>query len=89
MNIPNYLVQAILVTLCCFWPVGIVAIIKAASVNGMIARGDIQGAMKASADAKKWCWIAVICWGVVVVIYILLMILGVAGSLMQSSPSNF
>ena len=54
-NIPNYLVQSILVTLCCCLPLGIVAIIKASSVNNLIANGDYEGAQAASDEAKKWC----------------------------------
>lgn len=56
--IPNYLVQSILVTLCCCLPLGIVAIIFSAQVNSKLAAGDVAGAQEASANAKKWCWIA-------------------------------
>lgn len=57
-SIPNYLVQAILVTLFCCLPFGIVAIVFAAQVNGKIQAGDIQGAMAASSSAKMWCWVS-------------------------------
>lgn len=56
--IPNYLVQAILVTLCCCLPIGIVAVVYAAQVNGKLAAGDIAGAQQASRNAKMWSWIA-------------------------------
>lgn len=59
-SIPNYLVQSILVTLCCCLPFGIVAIVYAAQVNSKFASGDVGGAQYASAQAKKWCWIGVI-----------------------------
>ena len=59
-QIPNYLIQSILVTLCCCLPLGIVAIIFAAQVNQKLAAGDVAGAMEASANAKKWCWIGLI-----------------------------
>ena len=39
-TIPNYLVQAILVTLCCCLPFGIVAIVYAAQVNSKLDRGS-------------------------------------------------
>jgi hypothetical protein len=56
--IPNYLVQSILVTLCCCLPLGVVAIIFAAQVNSKLAAGDVAGAQAASANAKKFVWIA-------------------------------
>jgi hypothetical protein len=55
---PNYLWQSIVVTLCCCLPLGIVAIIFAAQVNDKFRRGDIQGAMQASKQAKMWMLIA-------------------------------
>jgi hypothetical protein len=57
-NVPNYLVQSILVTLCCCLPFGIVAIVFAAQVNSKLAAGDVAGAMDASGKARMWCWIA-------------------------------
>ena len=44
MVIPNYLVQAILVTVFCCLPFGIPAIVFAAQVNSKVAAGDIHGA---------------------------------------------
>ncbi len=57
-NIPNYLPQAILVTICCCLPAGIVSIVFAAQVNGKIARGDLIGARSSSNNAKTWAWVA-------------------------------
>ena len=56
--IPNYLVQSILVTLCCCMPLGVVSIVYAAQVNDKIAAGDIAGAQDASNKAKMWAWIS-------------------------------
>ena len=55
---PNYLVPAILVTLFCCLPGGIVAIIFATQVNGKYASGDVQGAMEASKKAKLFTMIS-------------------------------
>lgn len=57
-KIPNYLVHAILVTLFCCLPFGIVAIVYAAQVDGKASSGDLAGAQEASNKAKMWCWIS-------------------------------
>jgi len=77
-KIPNYLVQSILVTLFCCLPLGIVAIIFAAQVNGKIQAGDVPGAMESSRKAKMFCWIALGLGLAFMVIYMVLMLLGVA-----------
>lgn len=74
----NYLVWAILATVLCCLPFGIVAIIKASQVDSFWAAGKYDEAVLASADARKWCWISVITSVVVVVLYVLLFV-GVAG----------
>lgn len=54
-NIPNHLVKAIISTVCCgCLPLGIVAIVFAAQVNGKLDAGDYGGAQKASAQANLW-----------------------------------
>jgi hypothetical protein len=35
-------------------PLGVVSIVKAASVNGKIASGDLEGAKIASKEADNW-----------------------------------
>ncbi|MEA2162833.1 MAG: hypothetical protein QOK37_960 [Thermoanaerobaculia bacterium] len=56
-QISNYLVQSILVTLCCCVPAGIVAIVYAAQVNTKLAAGDIIGAQASARLAKIWSWV--------------------------------
>lgn len=56
-DIPNYLWQSIVVTLCCCLPFGIVAIVYAAQVKSKAGVGDYTGAQEASNKAKMWCWI--------------------------------
>lgn len=62
--VPNYLAWAIIATvlatcLCCpLGLVGIVAIVFSSKVNKLLQQGDIDGARRASANAKTWCWVA-------------------------------
>lgn len=82
-KVPNYLVQSILVTLCCCLPFGIVAIVYSAQVNGLLAGGNVAGAIKASDNAKMWGWIAFGLGLAIQVAYIGLMVLGGAAGMMQ------
>lgn len=52
--VPNHLVWAIAATIFCCLPAGIVAIVYAAQVNGMLDAGDYIGARRASRNAKIW-----------------------------------
>jgi hypothetical protein len=79
-NVPTYLPQAILTTLFCCLPFGIVAIVYAAQVNSKLAAGDYEGAMQASKSAKTWCWVSFGCGLAVVVLYILLFVIASLGS---------
>jgi Tfp pilus assembly protein PilE len=57
-KVPTYLAPAILTTLFCCLPLGIVAIVFAAQVGGKLQAGDYDGALNASKKAKIWCWIS-------------------------------
>lgn len=65
------LVWAILCTVMCCLPLGIVAIIKATSVEKLWAEGRYEEAEKASKDAKKFALIGAIASVVLVAIYLL------------------
>lgn len=62
----TYLVESILTTIFCCWPLGIPSIIYAARVEKKFYSGDIIGAEEDSTNAKKWMVIniiaCVICW---------------------------
>ncbi|MCB0770316.1 MAG: CD225/dispanin family protein [Flavobacteriales bacterium] len=84
----NWLVESILVRIFCCLPFGIVGIINAANVNTKFDSGDIEGARRASAEAGKWTkigfWVSIGFF----VLYIGLMFLGVAGSLLSLAAFN-
>jgi|GEM_PF-1551540 len=80
LTIPNYLTPAVLVTLCCCMPIGIVAIIYAAQVNSKLARGDVIGAKSSSETARTLCWIAFIGGIACVGLYFMMSFFGSFGS---------
>lgn len=65
----NYLVWAILSTLFCCLPLGIVSIIKSTEVNSKWNAGDHAGARKASEDAKKYAIWSAIAGPIAAIIY--------------------
>lgn len=66
----NNLVWAILTTLFCCLPFGIVSIVYASKVDGLYTAGDYQGAQQAADSAKKWALAAAIVGGIVIIIYV-------------------
>ncbi|UKE50570.1 CD225/dispanin family protein [Xanthomonas translucens] len=52
--VPNNLVWAILSTLFCCLPLGVVSIVYASQVDGKRAAGDVAGARDASRKAGLW-----------------------------------
>ncbi|KRG42168.1 hypothetical protein ARC78_09445 [Stenotrophomonas pictorum JCM 9942] len=84
--VSNNLVWAILSTLFCCLPLGIVSIIHAAKVNGLLAAGDVAGARDASEKAKKWAIWSALAWVVVVILYVVVFVLlGVGGAMSGAS----
>ena len=78
----NYLVWAILATILCCLPIGIVSIINATKVSSAYMAGDYAGAQKAADNAKKFAiWSAVggIIFGILYILFFV--VLGVAGAL--------
>lgn len=55
----DHMCRAIFATLCCFWPVGIFAIMKASEARSAYARGDAAGGQSASASARQLSNIAI------------------------------
>jgi len=68
---PNYLVWAILSTLFCCLPLGVVSIVFASQVNTKYNAGDVAGALDSSNKAKQFLIWSVIAGAVVIVIYLI------------------
>lgn len=72
----TWLVESILVTLFCCLSFNIVGIVNAAKVESRFYAGDIEGANRSSADAKKWSTISFWIGIAVGVIYLTVVIAG-------------
>ena len=81
----NNLVWAILSTVLCCLPLGIVAIVKSNQVNTLWFQGFHAEAHKAAADARKWAMWSAITTGILLLLYIvfivvMVVIVGVSAS---------
>lgn len=76
-QVKSHLVMAILATLFCCMPLGVVAIVFASQVSSKLAVGDYPGAQRASKNAAMWSWIAIGAGLLVAVLYTVLIVLGV------------
>jgi hypothetical protein len=72
----NHLVWAILTTIFCCLPFGIVSIVKSTQVNSLWAQGQTGAAQEASEAAKKWAIISAIVGVVLSVLYVILVVAG-------------
>ena len=79
----NYLIESILVTMCCCQPFGIVGIVFASQVNSKYAAGDYLGAQQASNDAKKW-----IAWGFASGLVIIVITLFLQGAVLLAALND-
>lgn len=65
----NYLVWAILTTLFCCLPFGIVAIVKSSKVDSLWYAGYYDEAIQASLEAKKWSIISAVAGAAAIILY--------------------
>lgn len=79
----SHLALAILTTVFCCLPLGIVSIVYASKVDSLYSVGDIAGATYNSMQARKWAY-----WGIglalvgAVLYFLFVMCLGMAASLL-------
>ncbi len=77
----NYLVWAILTTIFCCVPLGIVSIVYSTQVSSKYYAGDYVGAAASSENAKKWAiWSAVASVALTVLFVLLAIVLALLSS---------
>ena len=77
----NHLVKAILITLFCCLPFGIVAIINSSKVDSAFASGNIDEAQRLSNEADKWANYGLWTGLIVGVLYFILVFTGTVAGL--------
>jgi|SRR5688500_12102370 len=87
-SVPNYLVPAIISLFCCL-PLGVVAVIFAAQVNGKVAAGDTSGALDSAKKAKMFSFISIGLGLAGIVCYILIWVVLGVGMVAGTANSNF
>ncbi|HEU4638265.1 MAG TPA: CD225/dispanin family protein [Candidatus Binatia bacterium] len=87
-SVPNYLVLAIISLFCCL-PLGVVAVIFAAQVNGKVAAGDTAGAMDAAKKAKMFSFISIGLGLAGILCYVLIWVILGVGMVAGTANSNF
>lgn len=82
----NNLVWAILCTVLCCLPLGIVAIVKSTQVSNLWAQGQFQAAQQAADDAKKFAM-----WGAIagLVVGVIWAVIAVVGGMAGVSTSGY
>ncbi|CQD04103.1 interferon-induced transmembrane protein [Mycobacterium lentiflavum] len=88
----NYLVWAILCTVLCCLPFGIISLVYSNKVSGLWAQGRVAEAQEASSNAKKWAIIGAIAGGVtyaiIAILYIVIAVVAVS-SIPSTTSTTF
>ncbi|ORJ59994.1 CD225/dispanin family protein [Mycobacterium simiae] len=88
----NYLVWAILCTVLCCLPFGIVSLVYSNKVSGLWAQGRVAEAQDASNNAKKWAIIGAIAgavaYAIIAILYIVIAVVAVS-SIPSTTPTTF
>ena len=81
----NYLALAIICTVCCCLPAGIVSIVYAARVNETFERGEYELAEKYSSNARTWGIVGLVIGGIGVIIYLAIFGLGIFAGIIENA----
>ena len=76
----SHMFLAILSTLFCCFPLGMYAIILASKVDGLYLMGEYEEARMKANDAEEWAAIGMVCAIIGWLIYVILIVAGVAAS---------
>jgi hypothetical protein len=83
----NYLVWAILTTLFCCLPTGIVSIVYSTKVSGLWAQGQYAEARAAADNAKKWAIISAVAGPIAYVILMVIYFAFIAAVVVHDLPN--
>jgi Interferon-induced transmembrane protein len=75
VQVRSHLAAAVAVALLCFAPTGVAAVVYAGNVRTRLALGDVEGARKASAMARRLVWASV----AMTVTFLLVVVVGANG----------
>ncbi|GAB5524647.1 MAG: hypothetical protein Roseis2KO_25190 [Roseivirga sp.] len=82
---PNYLAIAIITTIICCLPAGVVSIVYSTKVNSEYDAGNYEAAERASKNAKTWAIVSAVAAVVFAVIYVVF----IGGLAFLSAGGNF
>lgn len=82
----SHLVWAVLTTLCCCSPFGLIAIYKASKVNDYYIMKQYDSAILASNSAKRWCLISLCLSFLINILFLIVVALTVGTSILSIFP---
>lgn len=83
---PNYLAVAIITTIICCLPAGVVSIVYSTKVNSEYDNGNYEAAERASKNAKTWAIVSAVAAVVVLIGYMAIFGLAILGG---AASGNF
>lgn len=83
---PNYLVWAILATVFCCLPFGIISIVYADKVERLWHMGEYEEAQEASDKARMWAIVAASAAAAIIAVYIIFVLITVSSFVTAASP---